>query len=157
MWSLSILVCTYYPFVFSFIPYQRRLVLNSGTFSETSSSFTVNRRNDRNIQHSPLLHSISSPSSPKDVTTQEWFPADPASTTPQLLSAVWLMISRACDMSRGVRFPLKFTKYMCIQIVSKLIISRPFFVGKYDCSISKYAKHFHSNLYGTTYASSRCV
>ena len=35
---------------------------------------------------------------------EEWYPRDPASTTPQLLSALWLQIAQGCkDLSKGVR------------------------------------------------------
>ena len=34
--------------------------------------------------------------------TQEGFPSDPASTTPQLLSALWDLISQGCRLPKGV-------------------------------------------------------
>jgi len=73
----------------------------------TTRSSTRRIRNKTSPSYSSLYSiSPSDVSSPND---QEWHPWDPASTTPQLLSALWLMISDASDLSRGdsrtIRFP----------------------------------------------------
>ena len=36
---------------------------------------------------------------------EEFYPSDPACTTPQLLSSLWLQIAQGCkNLSKGVRF-----------------------------------------------------
>ena len=80
------------------------LILPWSTVSFTRSFYSSN----------PQRHSIVSPLSdinnriadqlgvPEVYSDNEWHPRDPASTTPQLLAAMWHQITQAGGMAKGV-------------------------------------------------------
>jgi len=93
--------------VLGFVPIQNRRFDVTFLLPTSSSKYTL--KSYENIcSSSSALYSESPSSSSKDDTSQEWHPFDPASTTPQLLSALWIMISNACDMSRGESLTIRF-------------------------------------------------
>jgi len=55
------------------------------------------------------LHAKNTTSSKQDESDEEWYPMDPAYTTPQLLSAQWFMIAGANNMVKGEIFYTAFS------------------------------------------------
>ena len=54
------------------------------------------------VKSNAILSATMDPSSIDTIDTEEGFPSDPASTTPQLLSALWDLISQGCKLPKGV-------------------------------------------------------
>ena len=130
------------------------------TISFTTKSQIINRRSSTNI-----ALSSSSSSSSNDDDNDEFYPSDPASTTPQLLSSLWLQIANGCrDLSKGVSEEernniretislLCYTQYLFYSIFF-LFYFFLFIAIKYGI-ISKFTSQFHSTILGKTHGSLR--
>jgi hypothetical protein len=82
------------------------LILPWSTFSFTRSCYSSNLH--RNSIFFPL-HDINNRIAdqfgvPEVYSDNEWHPRDPASTTPQLLAAMWHQITQAGGMAKGVSY-----------------------------------------------------
>ena len=109
--------------------YNSIAAISIASYASLASSFSIHssvphshgRRTIQTSSSSPISStSITSKGTFKSIETQlysttkkedegeEWHPRDPASTTPQLLSSLWLQIAQGCkNLSKGVRFFVK--------------------------------------------------
>jgi hypothetical protein len=80
------------------------LTLPWSTFSFTRSFFSSNlQRNSCAAPLNDINDRIADQLGVPDVySDNEWHPRDPASTTPQLLAAMWHQITQAGGMAKGV-------------------------------------------------------
>ena len=99
----AISIAYYTSLVSSFSIHSNSIVPHSHgerTIQTTSTLITSNERYN-NLQ--TQLQSTTT----KEGEGEEWHPRDPASTTPQLLSSLWLQIAQGCkNLSKGVRIIL---------------------------------------------------
>jgi hypothetical protein len=85
---------------FTLLPQSASSSLSTKTKIQTRRIISANKC-------SPIITSLSSTSlqSTQSNNDEEFHPSDPASTTPQLLSSLWLQIAQGCkNLAKGVSF-----------------------------------------------------